>query len=147
MPELKELSGYNTALPVTHFLELAFMLRHLRLVAILIALSLGWMGSASASQQAHEASILSNIAELQQSQATVTTVQSTADMQYSSLPQLTASELCQDSFHNHCIGCSATLDSPAAASIPPVSTYSLLPQLLSITLFANLIDYPPKPLS
>ena len=123
------------------------MLRRLHLVAILIALSLGWMSSASASQQVHEARFLRQTIELQQGQ-TATAVQYNPDLQHNNHLQQIATDPCQDNgFQNHCVGCGVTVDSPDTASMPPASMHSPLPQLLSIALFADLIDYPPKPLS
>lgn len=123
------------------------MLRRLHLVAIFIALSLGWMGSASASPTAHEASVLLQTIELQQS-LTTTAVQHNPSLQHSNHLQQIATDPCQDNgFQNHCVGCGVTVDSPDTASMPPASMHSPLPQLLSIALFADLIDYPPKSLS
>jgi len=121
------------------------MLRRLHLVAIFIALSLGWMSSTSASPTVHEASVLLQTIELQQGQ---TAAQYNPDFQHSNHLQQIATDPCQDNgFQDHCVGCGVTVDSPDTASMPPVSMHSPLPQLLSIALFADLIDYPPKSLS
>lgn len=117
------------------------MLRRLHLVAILIALSLGWMSSASASPTVHDASLLLQTIELQQGQ-TATAVQYSPDLQ-----QIATDPCLDNGFQTHCVGCGVTVDSPDTASIPPVSMHSPSPQLLSIALFADLIDYPPKFLS